>query len=103
MVPYSMLTATDGVGLPVAKPPEIRYSPFAGVDNLILEAMGYIYTDLSPENLCCDGELPYTQVAAKSRELNRKLQGLFQAYGRSVSEEEVYAWERQRKAHHNTK
>lgn len=94
-VPYSMMTPID---VPVvARPQRIVYNRFADFDNLILEAMGHIYADLSPENLACDGERPYNEIVRVSRELNKKLQGLFQVYGRSVSEEEVFDWERQRR------
>ena len=48
--------------------------------------------DLSPENLCCDGELPYAQVEIKARHLNacwKELEGIF---GRKVDEGEVWGW-----------
>jgi hypothetical protein len=48
--------------------------------------------DLSPENLCCDGELPAAQVRAKARHLNacwKELEGIF---GREVDEGEVWSW-----------
>ena len=50
------------------------------------------YSQLSPENLTCDGELTKTQIRAKSSKLNKELKSLFKEYGRSVSEEEALSW-----------
>lgn len=106
-VPYSLMTPAD----PTAKPGEVRmtrmtptppaveplkYSPFAGSDNLILEAILDCYNGLSPENLACDGEASIAHIRRTSTELNRKLKGLFIALGRTVDEGEVYDWYRQK-------
>lgn len=48
--------------------------------------------DLSPENLCCDGELPRAQVAIKARHLNACWSELESIYGRKVDEGEVWNW-----------
>lgn len=47
---------------------------------------------LSPENLCCDGELPYRQVQAKARRLNKAWMELEEIFGREVDESETYRW-----------
>ena len=70
----------------------LEYNEFAGVKNLILQAISEVYCNLSPENLSCDGELSLTQVNYRRAEANRQLKGLFLAYGRNVSETEIYSW-----------
>lgn len=54
--------------------------------------------ELSPENLCCDGELPRNQVIKKKRELDGAWADLEKIYGGSVSEDDVYRWWRETNA-----
>jgi hypothetical protein len=54
------------------------------------------YSQLSPENLTCDGELNKTQIRAKQSKINKELKSLFKEYGRSVSEEEAISWTRKK-------
>jgi hypothetical protein len=54
------------------------------------------YSQLSPENLTCDGELNKTQIRAKQSKINKELKSLFKEYGRSVSEEEAIGWTRKK-------
>lgn len=49
---------------------------------------------LSPENLCCDGELPRSEVAKKARILNKAWADLEKIMGRKVSESETWGWGR---------
>ena len=49
-------------------------------------------SDLSPENLCCDGELPHAQVMIKARHLNACWKDLENIFGRAVNEDEVWSW-----------
>lgn len=51
-----------------------------------------VYGELSPENLCCDGELSLTAVRRKSRSLNGRLARLQRELGRKVSEEAAYRY-----------
>ena len=51
-----------------------------------------IYSQLSPENLYCDGELPAYLARRKAAALNRRLKACFQVLGRSVSESEAYGY-----------
>lgn len=95
-VPYSMLTLVKRAGGAVVevKPapvvPKLTYSPFMNrADVLIIQAMEHVYCDLSPENLTGDGELPMSVVLQRRNALMRKLEGLFAAFGRKVSEVEV--------------
>lgn len=48
--------------------------------------------ELSPENLCCDGELPHSQVIIKERRLRKEWADLEQKVGRKVTENEVWDW-----------
>ena len=54
------------------------------------------YSQLSPENLTCDGELTKTQIRTKSSKLNKELKSLFKEYGRPVMEEEALGWTRKK-------
>lgn len=47
---------------------------------------------LSPENLCCDGELPPAQVRIKERRLLKEWAALEKLVGRKVTENEVWGW-----------
>ena len=47
----------------------------------VLEILDQIESDLSPENLCCDGELPATQVSAKWAKLTREQKTLKEFLG----------------------
>jgi len=96
-VPYSMMEplANGGVLAPIRNVADepVEYSPFQNhSDVLILEAINCVYNELSPENLCCDGELPIHLVHKKRGDLNRKLDGLFKAFGRPVSETVAWEW-----------
>ena len=99
-VPYSMLEAKNGEN-PVIKHRNIEpivYSPFQDqVEQFTLEAIACCYNKLSPENLCCDGELPMYIVNQKRAKINKQLHNLFQVWGREVDETTVYDWLEQRK------
>lgn len=97
-VPYSMMLACDDNGnIQPNKPQPIAYSPFQDmVDQKILEAINHVYNCLSPENLCCDGEISRSQVEVRRNKLNRQLKGLFQAFGRPVDEATAYEWWKQK-------
>lgn len=49
-------------------------------------------SQLSPENLCCDGELRGRALQAKARKLHAEWAALEKEAGRSVSEDETWAW-----------
>jgi hypothetical protein len=48
---------------------------------------------LSPENLCCDGELPRSAVNKKLKALGTAWGRLEKAWGITVTEDEVYSWD----------
>jgi hypothetical protein len=106
-VPYSMMrpagvafldevNALPPLNLPVAENPAdvpIPWHSFQnGVEQSILEAINIVYSHLSPEFLCCDGELPMSLVNEKRTKLNKQLRSLFQALGREVSEKVALDW-----------
>lgn len=64
----------------------------------LLQKIFNVYTELSPENLCCDGELPPSQVKRRYADCYRRLNGLFKTLGRSVSEDEIYNWKLNKKS-----
>ena len=46
--------------------------------------------EMSPENVCCDGEAPASYVRKRIRELKAQWEALEAELGRSVTEEEVW-------------
>jgi hypothetical protein len=90
-VPYSMLTEAGENGGPPKREP-LKYNPFAGVDNLIMEAIVHCHSGLSPENLACDGEASRASMQRRGAELQRKLKGLCMALGRTITEEQAFEW-----------
>lgn len=61
---------------------------------VILDEIRGIYSNLSPENLSCDGELPISEIRRRSASLNRRLRECFTELGRRVSEGEAYGYGR---------
>jgi len=64
----------------------------------ILDDIGCVYGNLSPENLTCDGECSNSEVNRRSRAYNKALKALFKELGREVSESEIYDRYRQERA-----
>jgi hypothetical protein len=52
-------------------------------------------SQLSPENLCCDGELRGAALKRKEADLRRQWHELEKEAGQSVSEEETWAWHKE--------
>jgi rubrerythrin len=50
-------------------------------------------TELSPENLHCDGEISRTAAMKKYRNLMAEWKEIEKSLGRKVTEDEVYNWE----------
>lgn len=76
---------------PVPPTPKVPITDFWIMDNqheLII--LGNIYGQLSPENLCGDGEIPRYMVNQKRAELERKLRACFVLMGREIDETEAY-------------
>lgn len=96
-VPYALLTSAGEHGEPIPQP-KLEYSPFMDpVEYCILEAISVAYSCLSPENLTGDGELPRTIVNQRYNKYNTALMHLFNAYGRKVSETEIFDWMREKR------
>lgn len=47
---------------------------------------------LSPENLCCDGEIPASAARKRGAALRREWGALERKVGRKVQEDEVWQW-----------
>ena len=60
-------------------------------ESSILNDIRRVYSNLSPENLSCDGELGQTEVRNKYAALTRELKQLERELGRKVSEEQAFA------------
>jgi len=77
----------------------IPYTPFQNyTEQLIIEAIHSVHVELSPENLTCDGELPAHVVNARRIKLNTRLNFLYKAYGRPVSETAAWNWMEEKRA-----
>lgn len=76
---------------------DFAYNPFTpSCDVSIMEAIVDVYNRLSPEWLTADGERPIHQIHALRGNLQRKLDYLFKALGRPVSESVAYRWHEQK-------
>lgn len=91
-----MRPATDSsVSLPPIPTPPVASGIVGRLDHaeeLILEAIAATYSQLSPENLTCDGELPRHVWMRNKSKFETRLNNLFKSFGRAVSETEVYDW-----------
>jgi hypothetical protein len=84
------LTLVFPVAAQVAKAIEATPTPPKRDQSEIMKDILSVYCGLSPENLSCDGELSRSQVAARAKVLNTKLNNLFREIGRTVSETEAW-------------
>lgn len=92
-VPYSMMrpaTEKEVQEAGVSVSPAKAATPVN--ENEIMAEINGLYTQLSPENLTCDGELSRNQIAIKYRSLQSQLQAMFRKLGRTVSEDEAFSW-----------
>lgn len=65
-------------------------APVKRPESEIIGDIASTYSSLSPENVSCDGELPKSQVAARTKQLKAKLGALFGELGRYVDECDAY-------------
>ncbi len=54
-------------------------------------------SDLSPENLCCDGEISMAQARMRARKIMKEWKALEKMYGCEVSEDQAWDWELKRR------
>jgi hypothetical protein len=97
-VPYGLMQPADNNTKPgdiplKPAPIKLEYSPFGGIENMLLEALTAVYSNLSPENLHCDGEASATHVRQQYAKLERYRKGIIQALGQDVTEEQAYQWD----------
>ena len=78
------------VAAKVAQAIEASTTPPKRNQSEIMKDILDVYCGLSPERLSCDGELSRSQVAARAKTLNVKLNNLFREIGRTVSETEAW-------------
>lgn len=107
-VGYGLMTEVKDLTMPMPTVEAVRFNPadadypynrFAPYGDIcIMEAIVDTYNRLSPEWLTADGERPISQVHALRGNLQRKLDYLFKALGRPVSESVAYKWYEQKKA-----
>ena len=85
-VALSFVTPADGAAVettpaaPVVRRPEAE----------IMSAIRRCYSELSPENLSCDGELSVSDTRRRGAAIRSRLRTLFAELGRQVSEDEAY-------------
>ncbi len=58
----------------------------------IMQDFDNLASRLSPENLCCDGELSRTQVNQRLAQIKREWKALEKELGRKVTEDEVFEY-----------
>jgi len=98
-VPYGLLGAGDyGQGtvaprVPVQAAPPVPFEPTEWWvrDNahelMILDGL---FGELSPENLCCDGEASHSYIMQKRRDIERRMQAVFVLLGTQIDETTHY-------------
>jgi hypothetical protein len=58
----------------------------------IKDQFSRLASELSPENLCCDGELRGARLKAKKNRLVKEWQALEKKAGVKVTEEDTFKW-----------
>jgi hypothetical protein len=94
MAPAPIHGLSESMEMKLADVPVSIYMPYG--DARIMEAIIDCYTRLSPEYLTADGERPMSEVVRLRSSLNSRLNHLFKALGRPVSESVAYKWEEYR-------
>jgi hypothetical protein len=98
-VPYRLLGVGDyGQGIatpyvPAQATPSVPFTPSAfWVTEHAMELMmlDNIFGQLSPENLCGDGEIPRWRVEEKRKQLHRELNAIYVLLGREIDETQHY-------------
>lgn len=60
------------------------------IESKIFEDFLDLSSQLSPENLCCDGEASQSYIRQKLRRINKEWKALEKQIGRKVTETEVW-------------
>lgn len=93
-VPPAMLRAAAAA----APAPTAAAAPRRDEDAVMRDIVN-AYSDLSPENLTCDGELTRAQAAVRRTAVHRRLADLQRELGRRVSEDQAWEWYHKNIAH----
>ena len=59
------------------------------MEKILMQKFQALCNRLSPENLCCDGEISKSQVARRLADIKREWKVLERQAGRKVSQEEI--------------
>lgn len=86
---YNILSKLDANGKIVEE--KMEYNPFDEL-NSFYECILECYSNLSPENLSCDGELPIGKIRSRRAILEHRLRHLCEAIQKEISEEQIYDW-----------
>jgi hypothetical protein len=80
------------LGSPSGEPsfPAFAFKEASRLPEEIIADLRHVESELSPENLTCDGELPKSRVNQKLRELTAKRRALVKELGREPTDEELY-------------
>jgi hypothetical protein len=87
-VPVSLCTKTDANGTAIPEAPAAPKPKRSEAE--IMQNIRRLYNNLSPENLCCDGEISRSMAARRGAAFRRELKACFAELGRQVSESEAY-------------
>lgn len=98
-VPYRLLGFGDyGRGavaphVPVQAAPPVHFEPtewWVRDNALELMILDGLFGELSPENLCCDGEASHSHIMQKRRDIERRMQAVFVLLGTQIDESTHY-------------
>jgi hypothetical protein len=92
--PISASRVTDGKGFKFPADLVLRAlgRQVSGLTPSIKESFVGLACDLSPENLCCDGEATRAQISRRRSDIMTKWAALEARAGRKVSEEDAWGW-----------
>lgn len=95
-VPYSLLGTDDyGQGVVAPRVPVVA-APFTPSEWWVRDSahelmiLDGLFNELSPENLCCDGEASRFYIVQKRRDIERRMQAVFVLLGQEIDESQHY-------------
>jgi hypothetical protein len=82
--------ASGSVIAPTSKPPFVADKWWVRSNANLLVLLGAVFSDLSPENLSCDGEASAAWINRRRREINARYTNICNLIGRDIDETEYY-------------